>query len=65
MPDTWDVDTERITAEEYRATATLAVVAWTLHEPPPTATPLQRAAARAVPRAYCDQRLAVMRARVR
>ncbi|HEY5786188.1 MAG TPA: hypothetical protein VIT65_15575 [Microlunatus sp.] len=65
MPVIWDLDEDAIRADEYKATATLAVVAWQRHEPAPMATPLQRAAARAVPRAWCDQQLEAMRARVR
>lgn len=66
MRDTFadlDRNTEAIRADEQRATATLAVIAWTRHEPMPTATPLQRTVARVVPRAYCDVALRQMRAR--
>lgn len=61
----FDLDTKRITADEHRAVATLAVFAWARHEPMPAATPLQRAASQATVRAYCDQQLEAMRARVR
>lgn len=64
MPATWDPDTEAIRADEYRATATLAVLAWLRHEPMPSSTPLQRAAGRATARAYCRYHLEQMRARV-
>lgn len=65
MPGIWDLDEDAIRADEYRATATLAVVAWRRHEPMPMATPLQRAASRATVRAWCDEKLRQMRARVR
>ena len=59
-----DLNTAAIRADEYRAVATLAVVAFHRHEPLPWATPLQRAATRAAIRACCNHMLNEMRARV-
>ena len=46
MPDIWDLDENAIRTDEYKATATLALLALRRGQMPPLGTPLQRTTTR-------------------
>ena len=70
MPDIWDLDENAIRTDEYKATATLALLALRRGQMPPLGTPLQRTTTRIAAPIWADHQhrqiraaLAAMRSR--